>query len=82
MAVELRNALGRTVGSTLPATLLFDHPTVNALVTFLSKEVLGWGTETKEEKAPPSSAAVLDTVADLSDEEVERLLSQKMGGGR
>lgn len=39
MAVELRNLLGRTVGRTLPATITFDHPTVNALVTYIADEV-------------------------------------------
>src|SRR5690606_36750661 len=40
MAVELRNKLGQAVGRTLPATLLFEYPTVAALAEFLSAEVL------------------------------------------
>ncbi|HEX4382373.1 MAG TPA: SDR family NAD(P)-dependent oxidoreductase [Myxococcales bacterium] len=40
MAVELRNELGRRVGVSLPATLAFDHPTVNALGEWLSHSVL------------------------------------------
>jgi epothilone polyketide synthase D len=35
MAVELRNALSRRVDRTLPATLAFDHPTVEALAHWL-----------------------------------------------
>ncbi|MEP7121034.1 MAG: alpha/beta fold hydrolase [Byssovorax sp.] len=34
-AVELRNTLGQRVGATLPATLAFDHPTVEALTRWL-----------------------------------------------
>src|SRR5690606_19050114 len=47
MAVELRNKLGQAVGRTLPATLLFEYPTVAALAEFLSAEVL-----TRMEPAP------------------------------
>jgi acyl transferase domain-containing protein/methionyl-tRNA formyltransferase/acyl carrier protein len=35
MAVELRNALGNRVGTTLPATLVFDYPTPAAIAKFL-----------------------------------------------
>ena len=37
MAVELRNALANTVGQNLPATLLFDYPTVETLTEYLSR---------------------------------------------
>src|SRR5262249_38816830 len=36
MAVELRNALGQRMGLSLPATLAFDYPTVDALSRFLT----------------------------------------------
>jgi len=35
MAVELRNLLGVTIEAELPATLLFEHPSVSALVDHL-----------------------------------------------
>ncbi len=41
MAVELRNLLGAACGMTLPATLLFDHPSVNAVVDYLVANVPG-----------------------------------------
>ena len=40
MALEVRNALGRVVGRTLPPTLLFEHPTIDRLVGYLAEEVL------------------------------------------
>ncbi|WP_438022408.1 amino acid adenylation domain-containing protein [Sorangium sp. So ce233] len=48
MALELRNALSARVGKALPATLLFDRPTVAALRRYLLDEVLLPG----EQKAP------------------------------
>jgi acyl transferase domain-containing protein/acyl carrier protein len=38
MAVELRNAVAEGVGRTLPATLMFDYPTVEALSGYLGRQ--------------------------------------------
>ncbi|GDY50742.1 hypothetical protein SVIO_013650 [Streptomyces violaceusniger] len=40
-AVTLRNRLNAATGLSLPSTLLFDHPTVTALVKLVRTEVLG-----------------------------------------
>ena len=60
MAVELRTALSQRVGVTLPATLAFDHPTVDALSRWLLDEVLA---VTEPGAAEPSSAVAVDPVA-------------------
>ncbi|MDG9721191.1 acyl carrier protein, partial [Streptomyces sp. DH24] len=60
LAVELRNGLQAVTGLRLPATLVFDYPTVDRLAEFLLGEVLG----AKAEAAPPSVAERLPSVAD------------------
>jgi NAD(P)-dependent dehydrogenase (short-subunit alcohol dehydrogenase family)/acyl carrier protein len=77
MAIELRNLLGGAVGSALSATLLFDYPTIDAVVAHLST-AMGLVAEA----APPVACApdMLDNIADLSDQEVDRLFAERLAG--
>jgi acyl transferase domain-containing protein/NADPH:quinone reductase-like Zn-dependent oxidoreductase/acyl carrier protein len=78
MAVELRNALGAAVGRTLPATLLFRYPTVDALTTFLAHDILNVGGDGSD---GPGAAAPDDAraeVAALEEDEVKRLLREEL----
>jgi NADPH:quinone reductase-like Zn-dependent oxidoreductase/SAM-dependent methyltransferase len=81
MAVELRNALGVMVGRTLPATLLFDHPTIEALEAYLSHEVLHLEVslpETGDAPLKDDRSATIEQLEQLSDSEVETLLRNKL----
>lgn len=75
LAVELRNVLSEAAGTRLPSTLLFDYPSVSALVDFLLEE-LGGGTAVEAEQEAQEDP--LDALDSLSDEEVERLLSARI----
>ncbi|MDM8557192.1 SDR family NAD(P)-dependent oxidoreductase [Candidatus Parabeggiatoa sp. HSG14] len=55
MAVELRNRLKTSLGQALPATIIFDYPTIEALVDYLSQDILSEiFAETKQEDATDS----------------------------
>ena len=88
MAVELRNALSRELGLTrpLPATLIFDYPTVEAIADYLAVRLL-----TSEQPPESSQAAAQEqlvestaktagevNIEDMSDEEVMSLLLKKL----
>lgn len=68
MAVELRNALARVIGLPLPATLLFDYPSADALTRFIAAEVLHIG-------ASPHAGSTLD---DLTSDELAELLDREL----
>lgn len=80
LAVELRNILGTDARQRLPATLLFDHPTVAALADHLLERLAPEGGDGAAEPAPGAAdpLAALDDLDALSDDDVERLLAEKM----
>ena len=74
MAVELRNALGASLGRQLPATLLFDHPTLDALADRVSRDLgLGPGAVAPRAAAQPGSVDGV-AIAAMSDDEAEASL--------
>jgi NAD(P)-dependent dehydrogenase (short-subunit alcohol dehydrogenase family) len=97
LSIELRNALSADLETKLPATALFDYPTMGGLTDWLFDDVLKLAGETTMQPGPKqigmngrdgsqseykSKQDVLSEVADLSDDEVERLFQLKMAGTR
>jgi len=85
MAVELRNSLGACLGlkRPLPATLIFDYATIDAVAEYLANEAVApdsWPEESSEEPEdgsdPMNQAAV--KIEDLSEQEVEKLVMEKL----
>ncbi|HWE52474.1 MAG TPA: SDR family NAD(P)-dependent oxidoreductase [Bryobacteraceae bacterium] len=82
MAVELRSLLSAGLGlsRSLPATLVFDYPTIASLTGYLAKEVLGWEKAAVPEIDAPQEddlAGLLDRIEGLSEEEVDRMYNQE-----
>jgi len=88
MAVQLRNALDGALelerGRGLPATLMFDFPTIEAIAEFLLQRLLPAAPSAPEgaPRAPATGPAPLDAsaIAELDDAEIERLLAAREGG--
>ena len=77
MAVELKNRLESSLETSLSSTLLFDYPTLEALVEYLANDVipLDFFDETekklKEEDVPGEHSSQLSDVTQLSETELE-----------
>ena len=83
MALELRNAIGSAVGRTFPATLLFDHPTLEDLVAYIGRDVLSLDSLTVSEDAVSQSGALSEETKDkqldhLSEHEMAVLLEERL----
>lgn len=78
----MRNTLGTALGTSLPATLLFDYPTIDALTDHLYREILGESDGESDAAATATAAApaagvLVQSIEDMSDDEVDRLLASR-----
>lgn len=78
MAVELRNGIGGALGYTLPATLLFKYPTLQALVAFVLESIPVVGEEPKAAPTTPAADAEAEAISALNEDEVRRLLAEEL----
>jgi acyl transferase domain-containing protein/SAM-dependent methyltransferase len=87
MAVQLRGLLGTGLGfgTTLPATLMFDYPTIDKLAAYLLQQLCPEEAGSEAESVVvPQAAADTPTplssaaMAAMTDEEIEALLSQRL----
>ncbi len=63
MAVELRDRVAAELGHALPATVLFDYPTIEALSEYLLRDVLGLSEDTPAEVAVAARPAADEPIA-------------------
>jgi SAM-dependent methyltransferase/acyl carrier protein len=84
MAVQLRGLLGEALGlsTALPATLLFDHPTIAAIAAFLAARLdlsVADASPLAFVEQRTGNAERETEIASMSDESVEALLMQRLG---
>jgi NADPH:quinone reductase-like Zn-dependent oxidoreductase/acyl carrier protein len=83
MGIELRNRLEVDLALSLPATMIWAYPTLTAIVPHLL-ERMGMQappvvTEDRaEHEARRTTAQAIDSIQELSDDEVERLFAERM----
>ncbi|MBD1912333.1 MULTISPECIES: type I polyketide synthase [unclassified Leptolyngbya] len=78
-SVELRNRLQTELGRPLPITLLFDHPTPDALGTYLISLLVPELTSVSPtDPSPNATGDSLQTLNEISDEEAEALLLEEL----
>jgi acyl carrier protein len=75
MAVELRNVLGTMLGKPLPATIIFDYPTIDALTDFLKTTIPLDMSASVEASEPVEKDDELDM---FSDDELASMLASKL----
>jgi acyl carrier protein len=84
MAVQLRNALGKTLNRNLSATVVFDYPTIQALTDFLAYEVFSLKSPEKLQAELQEDGVRRDDVSEelekLSQEEMAALLAKRIAG--
>jgi acyl carrier protein len=82
MSVQLKGYLEKSIGGTLPSTLTFTYPTVNALTDFLLVHVLKLSTTTSVDVPSANEnkeAQLLDeSLEALTEEEIKTMLGAEL----
>ena len=87
MAVELRNLLSTGLGAEriLPASLVFDYPTIETIAGYLARLLLerdAGATKEIDEKKPETTEEILTVLEEMPNEEVQRILSARGKAGK
>ncbi len=84
LAIEVRNRLSAEFEQPLPATLVFDYPSLGAISSFVAERMAGNAPKRASEPAPRRSEeaplVVPAAIDALSDEEVTRELARELDG--
>jgi acyl carrier protein len=82
LAVELRNTLSAAVGQSLPATLLFDYPTIDTISDYFVNDIFQAAEDDQQVQDGVETIAEFDLVGaveGLSDDEVDQVFAARRG---
>jgi acyl transferase domain-containing protein len=84
MAVQLRNRLSRGLAMAKPlaASVMFDHPTIDAVSTYLLNAMAPALAEAAPTPVPPRPSLHTQEVAAMGDADIEALLDARLKGHR
>jgi acyl transferase domain-containing protein len=84
MAVQLRNRLSRGLGAAKPlaASVMFDHPTIDALSAYLLSALAPAHEKAASTPVPPMPSLRTEEVAAMGDADIEALLEARLRGRR
>lgn len=82
MAVQLRNRLSRGLVMLKPlaASVMFDHPTIDAISAYLLDALAPAAAQPARTKAAPSPSMTAQDVSGLGDADIEALLNARLKG--
>ena len=78
MAVELRTRLERALECPMPATVVFDHPTLEALVRYLAERLEIAPADARPTPATANAAGDETDITDLTQQEIADLLANEL----
>jgi myxalamid-type polyketide synthase MxaB len=76
-SVELRNKLQTDLQCSLPSTLIFDYPNINAIANYLNQKLFALNSDNSAESSGNVDFASAQ-VQDLSEEEAEAMLLEEL----
>jgi len=83
LAVELRNVLSASLSVSLPATMLFDYPTINVLSEHIGNSVMMLMPQSEQDEAlipdtEDEHAVLASNISGMAEDEAEELLQQEL----
>ena len=74
LAVELRNRLGALAGTSLPATLLFNYPTIAALAEHLAALMILASSPEPSAVQPDEAGTTEEEILSLDEDDLDAIL--------